>query len=357
MVGIGLISYPLYLWHWPILSYLYIVIGEMPSIRVRFLAIGASFILAIITYRLVEIPIRYGRYIKTKTGILLLFMGILATFGLATFNQNGFKARTAAELRNIRPGDIGHDDFHRYTKDNFYPCKPDHIYKNSLSWKNFVRCQQSRPSSTIDMAIIGDSHAEHLFIGLAESLPSKNIVYYLKPGYPFIKNKEYSEIFDYVLKSQSIKIVILTMAWGRINDLSPEEIRQQILDTAQIFINSGKEVYLTNDVPGGVEAIRCKGIRWITKGLLIPQPCTLSDIPRNAKDFSESFPLAIMLNAINQNSAIKLLETYKYFCNSNECTMLDENGNILYRDTNHLNIIGSRFVGNQLLNDYPELKK
>lgn len=238
LVGIGLISYPLYLWHWPILSYLYIVMGEMPSLSLRLLAIGASFILAIITYRLVEIPIRNGKYLDIKAGILLLTIGILASLGIATFNQSGFEGRSAAELMNVHPGDVKHADFHKYSEEHFYPCKPDYIYKKSLTWEGFIRCQQSKPSSTIDMAIIGDSHAEHLFIGLAEALPSKNIAYYLKTGYPFLENKEYTEIFDYVLKSQSIKKVILTMAWGRINDLPPELIRKQVLDTAQIFLNA-----------------------------------------------------------------------------------------------------------------------
>ena len=73
-------------------------------------------------------------------------------------------------------------------------------------------------------------------------------------------------------------------------------------------------------------------------------------------DFKEPFPLAVMLNAVKSNPEIKLLETYKYFCNENGCTMLNEN-NILYRDSNHLNILGSRFVGSQLVKEYPELKK
>jgi peptidoglycan/LPS O-acetylase OafA/YrhL len=356
MVGIGLISYPLYLWHWPILSYLYIVAGEMPNASIRLLAIVASFILAIITYYLVEIPIRHGRYLDFKAGILLLCMGILAGLGLTTYNQNGFKSRIAAELMNVHPGDIRHDDFHKYSEEHFYPCKPDHIYKKSLSWASFVRCQQSQPGSTIDIAIIGDSHAEHLFIGLAESLPSKNIVYYLKPGYPFIENKEYSEIFDHVIENHSIKVVILTMAWWRIIDRSPEQIRQQVLKTAQLFLNAGKVVYMTDDVPGGAEAIRCKGIRWISKGLLLDQPCFRKGDMLKGSDFKEPFPLAVMLNAVKSNPEIKLLETYKYFCNENGCTMLNEN-NILYRDSNHLNILGSRFVGSQLVKEYPELKK
>lgn len=360
IVGIGLISYPLYLWHWPILSYLYIVMGEMPSTSLRILAVGSAFILAIITYRFIEIPMRYGKYLRVKAAILLFTIGIVAGLGLTTFYKNGFESRTAAELMNVHPGDIRHTNFHKYSEDHFYPCTPNSIYKKSLSWESFVRCQQSKSSTTIDMAIIGDSHAEHLFIGLAESLPSKNIVYYLKPGYPFIDNKEYSEIFSHVINTQSIKAVILTMAWGRIIDLSPEQISNQILETSQALLDAGKVVYLTDDVPGGPEAIRCKGIRWISKGLLLDQPCTRDNEIYKETKFGESSRLTLVLNSVksvaSNNPKIKLLETYNYFCNKNECSMLHDN-NILYRDSNHLNILGSRFVGNRLVTEYPELKK
>jgi len=45
MVWIGLISYPLYLWHWPILSYLRITRGE-PSLKLKIFVIGISILLA-----------------------------------------------------------------------------------------------------------------------------------------------------------------------------------------------------------------------------------------------------------------------------------------------------------------------
>ena len=62
MVGIGLVSYSWYLWHWPILSYLRILrLGE-PSLIPDLLGGGVlSFLLACLTYRYIEQPIRRWR--------------------------------------------------------------------------------------------------------------------------------------------------------------------------------------------------------------------------------------------------------------------------------------------------------
>ena len=59
-VWFGLISYPLYLWHWPILSFLQIVEGEMPHRDARILAVLLSILLAWFTYKFIEKPIRFG---------------------------------------------------------------------------------------------------------------------------------------------------------------------------------------------------------------------------------------------------------------------------------------------------------
>ncbi|MCS5516145.1 acyltransferase [Pseudomonas qingdaonensis] len=60
MVWIGLISFPLYLWHWPILTFARIVNGDVPDVSVRVAAVLLSIVLAWITYRFIERPIREG---------------------------------------------------------------------------------------------------------------------------------------------------------------------------------------------------------------------------------------------------------------------------------------------------------
>src|SRR5437763_975305 len=61
MVGIGLISYPLYLWHWPLLVFFALIKFAPLTLLERGLIVGLSFALAWATYRLVEIPFRFGR--------------------------------------------------------------------------------------------------------------------------------------------------------------------------------------------------------------------------------------------------------------------------------------------------------
>ncbi len=60
MIWIGLISYPLYLWHWPLLSFLRIMEGDMPAREWRIAVVLTSFILAALTWRLIERPARRG---------------------------------------------------------------------------------------------------------------------------------------------------------------------------------------------------------------------------------------------------------------------------------------------------------
>lgn len=57
----GLISYPLYLFHWPILSFLHILKGAHPDPGSVFIALALSFVLAFLTYVLIEKKIRYAK--------------------------------------------------------------------------------------------------------------------------------------------------------------------------------------------------------------------------------------------------------------------------------------------------------
>jgi peptidoglycan/LPS O-acetylase OafA/YrhL len=60
-VGVGLISYPLYLWHWPLLVFAEMLKFKLLTDIERGLIIGLTFLLAWLTYKLIERPIRFGR--------------------------------------------------------------------------------------------------------------------------------------------------------------------------------------------------------------------------------------------------------------------------------------------------------
>lgn len=76
-VWFGLISYPLYLWHWPILSFLHIYFGETPKEIYLLAAVATSVALAWCTYRFIERPIRFG-WLKSKIRPLAILATLLA---------------------------------------------------------------------------------------------------------------------------------------------------------------------------------------------------------------------------------------------------------------------------------------
>jgi peptidoglycan/LPS O-acetylase OafA/YrhL len=58
MVGIGLISYSLYLWHWPLLAIERLLRVGVTPLDVRLILVGVSVLLAVGTYRYIETPLR-----------------------------------------------------------------------------------------------------------------------------------------------------------------------------------------------------------------------------------------------------------------------------------------------------------
>ncbi len=99
MVFVGLISYPLYLWHWPILALDRLVHSDMLGRGNRMLAVALSFLLAWLTYRAIERPLRFSRKALTAVALCAV-VAVVGAFGLIIYQQDGLPNR-AANLRNI----------------------------------------------------------------------------------------------------------------------------------------------------------------------------------------------------------------------------------------------------------------
>lgn len=101
MVSIGLISYPHYLWHSPLLVY-FALIKTNPLTEIeRGLIICLSLILAWATYRLIELPIRFGSRQPLKTRGLVAGMAAVAAAGIIVVRWDGFEARLPPQVRAI----------------------------------------------------------------------------------------------------------------------------------------------------------------------------------------------------------------------------------------------------------------
>ncbi|WP_166041315.1 acyltransferase family protein [Sphingosinicella sp. YJ22] len=168
-VGIGLISYPLYLWHWPLIAFAgSLTLGE-PPVEWRAAAVLVSFPLAWLTFRFVEQPVRQRRKVRTAT--LAGLMAMLAAAGLLLSLGWGDGAwRPSPDPRSAL---IAHyRQLHRdqTSAANDYACSfgdPNRgIQRTSLP----PGCATG--GGPADWLLWGDSHARALGVGLKGQLPA-----------------------------------------------------------------------------------------------------------------------------------------------------------------------------------------
>jgi peptidoglycan/LPS O-acetylase OafA/YrhL len=101
LVWIGLISYPLYLWHWPLLVFFGMVKFGPLTLNERELILLASTLLAWLTYRLVEMPFRFGRPSAIRIAGLCAGMLLIAAAGGVVVAGRGFDSRLPPEIREM----------------------------------------------------------------------------------------------------------------------------------------------------------------------------------------------------------------------------------------------------------------
>ena len=99
LVWIGLISYPLYLWHWPLLVMFAIIKFEPLTLVDTELILLLSVLLAWGTYWFIEKPFRFGRPIPFKAASLAGAMAVVAIAGVVVVAGRGFDFRLPPEIR------------------------------------------------------------------------------------------------------------------------------------------------------------------------------------------------------------------------------------------------------------------
>ena len=143
-VFIGKISYPLYLWHWPILVFLKIYWGETPPAWVLLVFILFAIVLSFLTTHLIENPLRFGKNRRLKVVVLVFLMAILASLALFVFLQ---------DPKDERSG---------YVVDEKYITKKG---KMGDEWSYY-----GNRSAKQKIVLFGDSHMQHLSGQIVEKL-------------------------------------------------------------------------------------------------------------------------------------------------------------------------------------------
>ncbi|MDD2818509.1 MAG: acyltransferase family protein [Candidatus Nanopelagicales bacterium] len=337
--AVGDISYSLYLWHWPLIVFAVLLWPQTPYVAT--IAALASVIPSVLSYLLLENPIRRAKWTSPKTilllGLVMTVPALVICAGVWGVASKYWKPKLDdGQVPAVFAGDVTDAARSAYLRAHSYPCTIDQLPDIH---QTDITCLQSKPGKEVDLAILGDSHAWHLYTGLTQAMPESNIMVVYLHYWPTRATENAKLTFKQVAEMPSVKAALVTGYW------------KTQLGTADAvpFINTlsagGKQVFVTDDVPAfPFDASACK---YRTGFLVGATQCAF-----NATDYLNAYRnVPTLIQQITDAiPGVHLLRTARQFCTNDDCSMV-QNGRLMYEDNNHLNLDGSRYVDQAIIND------
>ncbi len=355
LVWFGLISFPLYLWHWPLLSFTRIVQGESPSIYVRVAVVLLSMLLAWLTYVGIEKPIRFGTGGRLKTASLLILMCTFFGVGLVV-DGGDFVSRS----QNISA--LQYFDFRGYPK-------PEN---ESIDSKYKFGTLGDDGKNKI--VLLGDSHSEQYRNTFSSLIKSENfkgrrlpqIMYSLD----YLGPADLLRVSDQILIDNTISVVIISNFWAltygseKINyavrccgtalggsvggdaqhgPLTIEQmnlIDRQLERAASSLVKSGKKVYFVLDNPFG-EELAPKGM--VSRSFLSGVQIKLTLLPKS-KSILRGEPMRSRIVDIAKKSGADIIDPHDYLCGREDCPAMSADGTPMYKDYDHLSLYTAKHL-------------
>jgi len=360
LVWIGLISYPLYLWHWPLLSFARII-NVQPSATLRIAAVMLSFLLAWLTYSQIERRIRWSYHKRTVFGLVVVLFAVFL-IGYITFAKYGFLKREVN-----KPFANTDQTLYLTSRHSDDSCKK--ILSMNLVTEEVCLTNSEDPR----ILFAGDSHAMALYsaiYGKKFSTPSVLIAGHacsLYPNLAYTPTHEHvwgnnctviaNEVIGFVKGSRSVKTVIITNYYPLVSPekTSPFRLNGHTLSEEDAFmlgngylidqlLRLGKEVIFVVDVPHlKYDPKQCEA-----RGRLASfNKCTFN---RTEFDHSRASYREVLKKLNDKYPKLKVFDTTELFCDKLTCYSKNGKGALLYADFNHISINGSEMVLKALLN-------
>jgi hypothetical protein len=199
------------------------------------------------------------------------------------------------------------------------------------------------------LAIFGDSHAEHLGLGLAEQLPGMNVVVFSAMDLPSLDTEGNRRLVSYLTGDARIVAVVVVAAWYvRLTPAARARFGDGLVSLAGKLKGPGRAVYFAEDVP---------------HFHFSPEQCKYRDLPGRSHGCAEGRAFldaqrGLYLPALERaarDSGAGMIAIADQFCPGDTCSMVID-GVLAYRDTNHLGINGSRAVAQRMIAQIPQAR-
>ena len=370
LVGLGLISYSVYLWHWPLIAFSKYstsgIPGGAPTLLAGSIALGA------LSWRWVEKPFRRSGRLRRKhvfSSWATLSLSVIAVgFGIEA--SGGFPGRLSKEVTSIldfkKAPEVDAEKLNgKSKKGTFYDSDFDFLatpkYGEQSGEPSFVLWGDSFAGALRPLieTLAKEKEMSFYSFGLAGVAPILGIVPHARKAYKE-KVLQYSEkIVEHICSNPSLKTVILEANWvlyipdkkrlfswrffnGKEND-SARDIQQEQFFASQLkltvgrFLDAGKTVVIVYPLPRPI----CKVPEYLARFSIAGQPLPAT-VEREDFHVQESV-VSEAMDSLPRND--KILRVYPD-------TILSSNGEVrimsgdkpLFRDARHISIPGALYL-------------
>jgi len=334
LVYIGLISYPLYLWHWPFLSFSKIIYAKDLNSAYKIVLFFITFILAGITYVFIERPLRFGKNPLKKATILA---GASICLGLSC---------VAVIYGYLKP----YNNVDSLVNDWDHPGKGKAI---SFRGRVFYLYKSNLPSEVL---FLGDSNIEQ-YAPRIEQLIQTNpkelstAIFATSGGCPPVPIPQYKnhihevcinfaqDVMEYVSLNPRIEKIIIGASWATYFNGAYDNYPfvEKNLEEMVIFYKNvlHKEVILVLNIP--------------TDRLFHPiyntqrKNAFLGGIGPNLKKqglrkniLERQEECRKMLIRVAQKTGVEYIDPFDYLCDKRYCSSTGKNQKQMYKDYNHM---------------------
>jgi peptidoglycan/LPS O-acetylase OafA/YrhL len=336
---IGLISYSLYLWHWPVAvisRYVAFWYGWDPDLKLHKLAVLAlSFAAAVLSWYFVERPFRQRPYRLGSTAILSASAATMAFLVIAAgvvyplsqrFWQMPHSAERVLTALNYRSPNAKRSCFLSPKNDDFRHFNQAGCLGMSDTKENWL--------------LIGDSHADDLWAGLSGVNPQINLMQGTASGCkPLLDLKGERRCTDLMrflftdfIPKHRFDVILLSARWGSGNLADVRRTANALEPYADRVVVVGPHVEYKLDLP------------WLLAASMLKDDPSVVDRARLAKQGQTDRLFAEQL----RRDGVGYVSLYAVLCPAGRCQVTDEEGLPLAFDYGHLTTSGSTLVAQRI---------
>ena len=375
---VGVISYSLYLWHQPVISFLKITNNYPATIFQKLLTLTVIVIISILSWFLIERPFR-KQIFGVVTNKMIIFCGFVAILSLAVGGHitKGYPERLPKEVLEVFKTSSFEGEANKR-------CMKSRKEVEDLQWDDICQYNDHPVAKNV---LWGDSHGGSIadalgkiiserdegleIVTLSSCLPITNLINHTQTR--ATRCPEFNaKAADYIVESKNIENVYMFATWdiyfthGEHPDMfgitkenlfysypiygSPymdenDRISKIILEFSNLInrlIQSGKTVYVIKSIPRPNVSIPTMYAQRLWGGTPLPAsagyPKKYFTMQRQITDFIfEEVQKKLTKELVNR---LHILDPAKNFCDEELCYII-RNGNILYSDGNHLSVFGA----------------